>query len=611
MSRSWVSPGVAYLTRGLLSVIFPTASSVIIVGRLACLQGFPVSPWLLSAMVLGAVPLGFAAYIFVDEISQRRKATRLGARLVPRVQGKWPGNLDKLVNVILTLEVEYLGQPVLDEMKELGPTLNYRCLWEDYIVTTEPQHVKTILVTDFHNYVKGTKFREAADSILGTGVFNSDGETWKLHRTMTRPFFTHDRISHFEIFDRHANRAIALAKDRFTMDMSIDFQVGPQVGILISFVEKLPQDLISRFTLDSASEFLFGHCIDSLSVELPFPNNTLESTNTKPRPGDNAAAFTNAFSEAQHVISRRVIIGAAWPMTEILADSTAQHMKVVDKFLDPILEAALRRHGTAAKSDADETAEDQTFLDHLVKLTSDLKVIKDETLNILLAGRDTTASTLTSAIYLLAMHPEILSRLREEIISKVGSTRMPTHGDIKEMKYLHAVLNETMRLFPAVPFNVREAVHDTTLTSPEPGKKPLFVPGGVVVVYSVFLMHRRTDLWGPDALKFDPDRWLDERMQKHVLPNPYIFLPFNAGPRICLGQNFAYNQMSFMLIRLLQNFSAIALSSEPAMRPPAWWAENDGRQAIERCKPRHHLTLYAQGGMWVKMEAVDDAEVIQ
>ncbi|KAG2055986.1 cytochrome P450 [Suillus hirtellus] len=594
MSRSRVSPGVAYLTRGLLSVIFPTASSVIIVGSLACLQGFPVSPWLLLALVLGAAPLGLAAYIFADELSQRRKATRLGARLVPRIQGKWPGNLDTLVNVILMLEIEYLGQSVLDEMKELGPTLNYRCLWEDYIVTTEPQHVKTILVTDFHNYVKGAKFREAADSILGTGVFNSDGETWKLHRNLTRSFFTHDRISHFEIFDRHANRAIALAKDRFRMDMAIDFQ-----------------DLISRFTLDSASEFLFGHCIDSLSVKLPFPGNTLESTNTKHHPGDNAAAFTNAFSQAQHAISRRVIIGGAWPMTEILADSTAQHMKVVDKFLDPILEAALRRHSTAAKSDADETAEDQTFLDHLVKLTSDFKVIKDETLNILLAGRDTTASTLTSAIYLLAMHPEILSRLREEIISKVGPTRMPTYGDIKEMKYIQAVLNETMRLFPAVPFNVREAVHDTTWTSPEPGKKPLFVPGGVVVVYSVFLMHRRTDLWGPDALEFDPDRWLDERMQKYVLPNPYIFLPFNAGPRICLGQNFAYNQMSFMLIRLLQNFSAIALSPEPAMRPPAWWAENDGRQAIERFKPRHHLTLYAQGGMWVKMEAVDDAEVIQ
>lgn len=144
-------------------------------------------------------------------------------------------------------------------------------------------------MTEFHNYVKGAKFREAADSVLGTGVFNSDGKTWKLHRTITRPFFTHDRISHFEIFDRHANHAIALAKERFRMDLAIDFQ-----------------DLISRFTLDSASEFLFGHCIDSLSTELPFPYNATHTTQR-----DSTAAFTDAFFRAQHAIHRRVIIGSA------------------------------------------------------------------------------------------------------------------------------------------------------------------------------------------------------------------------------------------------------------------------------------------------------------
>jgi len=211
------------------------------------------------------------------------------------------------------------------------------------------------------------------------------------------------------------------------------------------------------------------------------------------------------------------------------------------------------------------------------------------------------------------MYPEFLTRLREEIISQVGPTRRPTYDDMKEMKYLRAVLNETLRLFPAVPFDVRESIHDTTWASPEPGKKPLFIPGGIMITYSVFLMHRRTDLWGPDAHEFDPDRWLDDRVAKYLIPNPFIFLPFNAGPRICLGQQFAYNEMSFMLIRLLQNFSSITLSPEshdPALLPPAWWAERDGRQAIERFRPRNHLTLYANGGMWVKMEHVDNTEVM-
>ncbi|KAG1790441.1 cytochrome P450 [Suillus plorans] len=567
MSRTWLSPGVAYLARGLLSVVVPAASSVIIVVRLASLKGVRVSPWLISAVVLGAAPLGFAAYVLADGISQKRKAYRLGARLVPRIHGKLPGNLDKVVNMVLRNENEYLGRPIEDE-------------------------IKTILATDFDNYVKGAKFREAVDSVLGTGVFNSDGEIWKLHRTMTRPFFTHDRISHFEIFDRHADHAIALAKKRFRTGLAIDFQ-----------------DLISRFTLDSASEFLFGHCIDSLSAGLPYPHNATESTDAIQ--GDNAAAaFAYAFSQAQQAINRRVSIGQTWPLVEILADGTAQHMKVVNAFLDPILKDALEKRSTTVEFDKKEFADDQTLVDHLVNLTSDFKIIKDETLNILLAGRDTTASTLTSVVYLLAMHPEFLTRLREEIISKVGLTRRPTYDDIKEMKYLRAVLNETLRLFPAVPFDIRENICDTTWISPEDGKKPLFIPKGTMLSYSVLLMHRRTDLWGPDALEFDPDRWLDERVKKYLIPNPFIFLPFNAGPRICLGQQFAYNEMSFMVIRLLQNFSAITLSPEPAMRPPAWWAEKGGRQAIEQFRPRNHLTLYSMGGMWVKMEAVDDGEVI-
>ncbi|KAG2355525.1 cytochrome P450 [Suillus spraguei] len=597
MSRSWASPGVAYLARGLLSVVVPAASSVIILVRLASLRGVQVSPWIISAVVLGAMPLGFAAYVLADERSQRQKANRLGARLVPRMQGKWPGNLDKVVSIVLRSENEYLGRGLEDEMKVLGPTINCYFFWEDVIITTEPQHIKTILATDFDNFVKGAKFREAADSVLGTGIFNSDGKRAftglfvkcisRLHRTMTRPFFNHDRISHFDIFDRHADHAITLAKERFRAGLAIDFQ-----------------DLISRFTLDSASEFLFGQCINSLSAGLPYPHNATESTDAIQ--GDNTAtAFAYAFSEAQQTINRRLSLGQIWPLTEIFADDTAQHMKVVNAFLDPILTDALEKHSTACEFDKNNIADDQTLVDHLVNLTTDFKIIKDETLNILLAGRDTTASTLTSVVYFMAMHPEVLTRLREEIIRKVGLTRRPTYDDIREMKYLRAVLDGTHS-----PTSFRESVRDTTLTSPEYGKKPLFIPRGITVSYSVLLMHRRTDLWGPDALEFDPDRWLDERVKKYLIPNPFIFLPFNAGPRICLGQQFAYNEMSFMVIRLLQNFSTITLSPEPAMRPPAWWAEKDGRQAIEQFRPRNHFTLYSIGGMWVKMEAVDDVEVI-
>lgn len=98
------------------------------------------------------------------------------------------------------------------------------------------------------------------------------------------------------------------------------------------------------------------------------------------------------------------------------------------------------------------------------------------------------------------------------------------------------------------------------------------------------------------AEEFDPDRFLDERVHKYLTPNPFIFLPFNAGPRICLGQQFAYNEMSFFIVRLLQSFSDIQLdqdSQEPDTRPPADWAKWPGRKGVEKFWPKSHLTVYA------------------
>jgi cytochrome P450 len=531
-------------------------------------------------------------YIASIEISQRRRAAASGARLIPRIQGYMPGNVDMLFHMISRVETDYIGAAVLEQIQLHGTVLNLRFLWEDLIVTAEPQDIKTILATDFNNYVKGNKFKETADNVLGTGVFNSDGEIWKLHRTMARPFFNIDRISHFDIFDRHAETTVALMKVRFRNGLAIDFQ-----------------DAISRFTLDSASEFLFGHCVDTLAAGLPYPYNFTGPGIASKDSNNVALDFASAFTAAQTALAKRNMIGGSWPLFELLRDPTTEPMKVVNEFLEPILKDAIaKQQASQGLSNADKDAEDETLLDHLVRQTTDIKILKDQTLNILLAGRDTTASTLTSAIYLMAMHPDVLLRLREEILAKVGPTRRPSYDDIREMKFLRAVLNETLRLFPAVPFNVRESVNDTTWQSSNPAAKPFFVPAGTTVTYSVLLMHRRTDLWGPDALEFDPDRFLDDRLRKYLTPNPFIFLPFNAGPRICLGQQFAYNEMSFMLIRLLQNFSSITLSpesQEPTCRPPGAWARGEGRQAIEQFYPRNHLTLYAKGGLWVKMEPTE------
>jgi hypothetical protein len=160
-----------------------------------------------------------------------------------------------------------------------------------------------------------------------------------------------------------------MMNERFRVGLAIDFQVWLLRAGLAFFRLNQPQDLISRFTLDSASEFLFGHCINSLSAGLPYPYNATQAPNAI-EADDTAGAFSDAFSRAQLVINRRVTIGQTWPLIEILADHTAQHMKVVNAFLDPILKDALAKHSATAKIGISESADDETLVDHLVKLTS-------------------------------------------------------------------------------------------------------------------------------------------------------------------------------------------------------------------------------------------------
>jgi len=109
----------------------------------------------------------------------------------------------------------------------------------------------------------------------------------------------------------------------------------------------------------------------------------------------------------------------------------------------------------------------------------------------------------------------------------------------------------------------------------------------------------------PAAL--DPVRFLDERVKKYLVPNPFMFLPFNAGPRICLGQQFTYNEASTMIARIVRTFKSIALEmdSNPEAKPPVTWATASGRKAVEKVWVKSHITLYAKGRVWVEMEEAD------
>ncbi|KAL8792584.1 MAG: hypothetical protein Q9195_004807 [Heterodermia aff. obscurata] len=174
---------------------------------------------------------------------------------------------------------------------------------------------------------------------------------------------------------------------------------------------------------------------------------------------------------------------------------------------------------------------------------------------------------MANVFFELSKRPEIQSRLRREIDTCIGAG-LPTYEGIKSMRYLRAVLNESLRTHPIVPENSRQAVQDTVLPlgGGEDGKSPVLIEKGQLLAWSSYSMHRRGDLYGEDAAEFRPERWLDDADEKGLRVG-WEYLPFNGGPRICIGQQFALLESSYVVIRILQSFSHIE------SRDPKPWRE--------------------------------------
>lgn len=200
---------------------------------------------------------------------------------------------------------------------------------------------------------------------------------------------------------------------------------------------------------------------------------------------------------------------------------------------------------------------DFTFLHNIALFSRDPKVIRDQIFAVLIAGRDTTAATLSWAIYELSNYPKIWRKLRTQVLEHVGPTQTPSYEHLKNLTCLTHTINETLRLYPAVPFNIRgcstwppkytgasrrhraganscDVVEDSTLPMPE-GQPEIATSVGDIVIYSTMAMQRRADLYPAvsdtfaDPAIFSPDRW------EHWTPKPWHYIPFNGGPRICIG----------------------------------------------------------------------------
>jgi len=170
----------------------------------------------------------------------------------------------------------------------------------------------------------------------------------------------------------------------------------------------------------------------------------------------------------------------------------------------------------------------------------DEEFMKDMVLNFLIAGRDTTAHGLSWCLYLLMDHPEVEQKMLDEIKEVCGDEEL-TYDQIGRLKYVQAVVDEALRLYPSVPADSKVAVADDTLPD------GTFVPAGCVIQFNPYSMGRSKKLWGEDAELFRPERWIGAEM-----PSAFVYTAFNAGPRECLGKRLAWVEMKAILVGILR-----------------------------------------------------------
>ncbi|KAF9186006.1 hypothetical protein BGZ51_001372 [Haplosporangium sp. Z 767] len=437
-------------------------------------------------------------------------------------------------------------------LSKQGFTLTTEVIGHCLILVFEPSSVQHILVKNFENYPKGPAFHKAFSPFMGTGIFNADGAAWKNQRALARPHFQVTEYKGAAHIETQINQVFNI------LDKAI------AAGDIVD-----AQDLWSRYTIDTATGFLFGSCVNALDV----PQHK----------------FVSAFNYSQKICGWKIRLCDYQGL--VPAKEFPQKIKDMDEVLMPIVDAAIakemKRHADAvAEGDGDKENEHRhdNLLMHFLNSVDengkpfDRIYLRDMLMNFLLAGRDTSTNLLTFMCYNLGKNPEIMQRVRQEIFDVVGRDRKPDHEDIKRLKFLKQVINETLRLYPAVPFNIKTCLEDDVLPN------GYFIPKGSLVVHSSFVTHRMKEYWGEDAEEFDPDRWGPERVK---MVRPFMFFPFHAGPRICLGQNFAYNQVMNTMTRLIQKYT---------------WKVVDGFEP----KPESDITMYSRNGMQIIFDKYKD-----
>lgn len=459
---------------------------------------------------------------FADRFRNSGKAKSLGCGPVAVYPHKDPMlGLDLVWQQLRRRKNHTVLEGFIDRFQRYGHTHYELVLGQRIIMTDDAENVKTILATKFEDWpIAGPRLYSVLPLLGPNSIFSSNGEAWHKARTMLRPSFVRDQVADFRCFERHTGNFI----QRIPTD-------GSPVDL---------QELLLAMSMDSSTDFLLGYST-GLLTENPLPD---------------TREFTRAFTDAALKSSLKAIVG---PILFKLPDGSLD--RDVEKVRDFVRYYLRKVAAEKAGNKPGDSERAYVFLDELLKQDAPEEYIVDQILSVLIAGRDTTAMGIAACFWFLARRPDVVAKLREEILAM--NAQDPTWEQLKNMKFLNSILKESLRLVPPVPNNTRTANKDTVLPvggGPD-GKQPVFVSKGTPVRFSLFSMQRREELYGPSADEFCNARWFDDKFRPG-----WEYLPFHGGPRVCLGQQFALTQIAFVLYRVFQQFKAIEAADEGPMR---------------------------------------------
>jgi cytochrome P450 len=374
-----------------------------------------------------------------------------------------------------------------------------------------PDLIKELLVTSNQNFTKGLVLQRAK-RLLGEGLLTNEGESHRRQRRLAQPAFHRQRIaSYAEVMTDYAVRMRERWKDGDQLDVSEEMM---------------------RLTLGIVGKTLFDADVESDSGEVG-----------------------EAMSVVMELFDTLTI-----PFFELLAKLPLPQLRRFDNArtrLDRIMFRLIEERRKAGTDRGD--------LLSMLLLAQDVEgdgggmtdqQLRDEMITIFLAGHETTANALTWTWYLLSQHPEVETKLHEELDAVLG-LRTPTFADVAQLRYTEMVLAESMRLYPPAWAIGRLAAVDCEIGG-------YFVPRKSLMLASQYVMHRDSRYY-EEPLTFDPERWQAEKRESRP---QFSYFPFGGGPRRCIGEGFAWMEGILLIATLAQRWKLRLVPHHPVALKP-------------------------------------------